>query len=111
MERINWKDFEKVELRVGEITKVEEFSEARNPAYKIWVNLGELGIKKSSAQITHHYNMEDLIGKQVLCVCNFPEKQIGSFLSEILITGFSDTNNNVILATTDKNVPIGAKLF
>ncbi|MDH5366299.1 MAG: tRNA-binding protein [Cyclobacteriaceae bacterium] len=111
MEQINWKDFEKIELRVGEITKVETFPEARNPAYKIWVNLGELGIKKSSAQITHHYEIGELIGKQVICVCNFPVKQIGSFLSEILITGFPDTNNNVILATSDKNVPNGVKLF
>ena len=111
MEKIEWSDFEKVELRIGTIVQVEPFPEARNPSYKVWVDLGELGRKKSSAQITHHYKIGDLVGKQVICVCNFKVKQIGPFLSEVLITGFPDTNNHVILATSDKNVPNGAKLY
>lgn len=108
---ISWNDFEKIELRVGTIIKVEEFPEARKPAYKLFIDLGELGVKKSSAQITNLYNQDDLIGKQVICVCNFPEKQIGPFRSEVLTTGFADANNNVILATTDKSTPNGARLF
>lgn len=111
MELINWNEFQKVDIRVGTITKVEEFPEARNPAYKVWVDLGEQGIKKSSAQITEHYHMSELIGKQVVCVCNFPDKQIGPFRSEVLITGFPDLNSDVILATVDKKVPNGSKLF
>ncbi|MDH5474441.1 MAG: tRNA-binding protein [Cyclobacteriaceae bacterium] len=111
MNTINWSDFEKIDFRAGTITKAEEFPEARNPSYKVWVDLGELGIKKSSAQITHHYTIDELIGKQVICVCNFPVKQIGPLLSEVLVTGFPDENNNVILATVDKNTPNGAKLY
>ena len=111
MTTISWSDFEKVEIRIGTIIQAQEFPEARNPAYKVWVDLGELGTKKSSAQITDHYNVDELLGKQVICICNFPAKQIGSFMSEVLVTGFPDANGNVVLATTDKNVPNGAKLF
>lgn len=111
MQIINWNDFEKVELRVGTITNVEEFPEARKPAYKVWVDLGpELGVLKSSAQITHHYTRQSLLNRQVVCVVNFPKKQIGPFQSEILITGFSDENGHIILATPEKWVPNGAKL-
>jgi tRNA-binding protein len=108
---INWQDFEKVELRAGTIVQAEPFESARKPAIKVWVDLGEWGIKKSSAQITHHYTPEQLIGRQVVCVVNFPPKQIGSFMSEVLVTGFLDTENRVVLCSIDKPVPNGAKLF
>lgn len=111
MNLINWNDFEKVQLRVGTVVRVEDFPEARKPAYKVWVDFGdELGMKKSSAQITHHYTKDSLLNKQVVCVVNFPEKQIGPFLSQILITGFADENGHIILAVPDQNVPNGAKL-
>ncbi len=112
MKNINWSDFEKVELRMGTITRVEEFPEARYPAFKIWVDFGpDIGIKKSSARITSLYQIKELINKQVLAVVNFPPKQIGPFLSECLITGFPDAQGQVVLATCDKPVPDGAKLF
>lgn len=111
MSKITWSDFEKVELRVGTILSVEDFPEAHRPAYKLTIDLGhEIGVKRSSAQITAHYTKEDLIGKQVLCVCNFPPKQIGPFVSEVLTTGFYDENNAVILASPDKPIQNGAKL-
>lgn len=106
---ISWKDFEKVELYAGTITRAEDFPEARKPAYKVWVDFGELGIKKSSVQITRLYKKEDLIGKQVICVLNFPPKQIASFFSEILVTGF-ETSDGVVLATTERKVPDGTKI-
>lgn len=110
VEAISWADFQKIELRIGTITQVEDFPEARRPAYKLWVDLGEeLGIKKSSAQITDLYTKDQLIGKQVLCVCNFPNKQIGPFMSEVLITGFH-TDSGVVLASSDQKVPNGMKL-
>lgn len=108
---ISWSTFEQVDLRVGTITRTELFPEARKPAYKIWVDLGSLGIKKSSAQITKHYALEELVGKQVVCIVNFGEKQIGPFLSQVLVSGFADENGDVILTTVDKKVPDGAKLF
>ena len=111
MQTIDYKDFDKIELRVGTITHVEIFEKARKPAYKIWIDLGEaLGTKKSSAQVTDHYSPKQLIGKQVLCVCNFPPKQIADFMSEVLVTGFTSENGGIILATVDGQVPNGAKL-
>ena len=108
---ITWSDFEKIELRVGTILTAEDFPEARRPAYKLTIDLGpELGIKRSSAQITQHYKKEELVGKQVLCVCNFPPKQVGPFMSEVLTTGFYDENSTVILASPDKPIQNGAKL-
>ena len=111
MDIISWADFEKVELRVGTIVDVENFPEARKPAYKLKVDFGdEIGIKKSSAQITDIYNREDLIGRQVLAVVNFPPRQIGPVRSECLVTGFHREDGAVVLVGPDSNVPNGAKL-
>jgi tRNA-binding protein len=111
MAEITWNDFEKVDLRVGTIIKVEDFPEAKKPAYKLEIDFGkELGIKKSSAQITEHYTKEDLLNKQVICVTNFSPRQIGPFISEVLTTGFYDENNHVILAQPERKAPNGSKL-
>lgn len=108
---ITWDDFEKVEIRIGTIVDVQDFPEARRPAYKIKVDLGpELGIKKSSAQVTDIYSKEEILGKQVLCVCNFPPKQVGPYMSEVLVTGFYNEDNKVVLATVERKVPNGARL-
>ncbi len=111
METISWADFEKVELRVGTIVDVEDFPEARKPAFKLKVDFGnEIGVKKSSAQITDLYNREDLIGRQVLAVINFPPRQIGPVRSECLVTGFHRDDGAVVLAEPESKVPNGAKL-
>lgn len=108
---IDWADFKKVQLRKGTILKAEKFPEARQPAYKVWVDFGlELGIMKTSAQITDHYLPDDLPGKAVMGVTNFPRKQIGSFMSEFLLVGFEDEHKAIILATCDPKVPDGALL-
>jgi tRNA-binding protein len=111
MDVINWADFEKVELRAGTIVEVIPFPEAKKPAWKLKVDFGELGLKWSSAQIITHYQAEDLIGKQIIGVVNFPKKQIGKFMSEFLVTGFPDENGAIVLATTERKVPNGAKLI
>jgi tRNA-binding protein len=111
MELINWHDFEKVELRAGTILEATDFSEARKPAYKLKVDFGEYGIKQSSAQITKHYIKEELVGKQIVAVINFPKKQIATFMSEFLVTGMADENGDIVLTTIDKPVPNGSKLI
>lgn len=111
MEEITWNDFEKVELRVGTIIEAFEYPEARKPAYKVKVDFGELGIKMSSAQITKHYTLEDLVGRQIIGVVNFPKKQIGKFMSEFLVTGFVDENGDIVLSAVERKVPNGSKLI
>ncbi|MDY7029407.1 MAG: tRNA-binding protein [Spirochaetota bacterium] len=112
MEPITWNDFERVELRTGTVVDAQEFAEARRPAYKLFIDFGpELGVKKSSAQITTLYTRQELIGKQVIAVLNFPPKQIGPIMSECLVTGFYDENGAVILAVPDRPVKNGSKLL
>lgn len=110
MELITWKDFEKVELHAGTIITVQDFPEAHKPAYKITADFGEYGIKHSSAQIVDLYTKEELINKQIIGVINFPEKQIGPFMSQFLVTGFHREDGKVVLSIPDKKVPNGAKL-
>jgi len=111
MELITWHDFEKVELRAGTILEVADFPEARKPAYKVKVDFGEYGIKWSSAQITKHYTKDELLGRQIIGVINFPKKQIATFMSEFLVTGMADENGDIVLTTIDKPVPNGSKLI
>jgi tRNA-binding protein len=111
MEEISWNDFEKVELRAGTILEVLEYPEARKPAYKVKVDFGELGIKMSSAQITALYTKEELVGRQIVGVLNFPRKQIGKFMSEFLVTGFADENGDIVLTTLYGKVPNGSKMI
>lgn len=109
---ISWSDFEKVDLRVGTILEAKDFPEARKPAYQLLVDFGdEIGLRKSSAQITALYAKDELIGRQVIAVINFPKKQIGKFMSECLVTGFEDEEGNVVLSTVERKVPNGTKLY
>ncbi|MEZ2335110.1 tRNA-binding protein [Mucilaginibacter sp. RCC_168] len=111
MDTITWHDFEQVELRIGTILEATTFPEARKPAFKVRVDFGEFGIKWSSAQITKHYTLDQLPGRQIIGVINFSKKQIGKFMSEFLVTGFADENGDIVLAAVDKPVPNGSKLI
>lgn len=109
---ITYGDFEKVDIRVGRITRAEPFPEARKPAFKLWVDFGpEIGEKRSSAQITKHYTLEELVGRQVLAVVNFPPRQIGPVMSEVLVLGVPDEEGAVVLIGPGHEVPLGGKLF
>ncbi len=112
METIAYSDFEKVDIRVGTIISAEDFPEARKSAYKLTIDFGaEIGVKKSSVQITKHYAKEELVGKQVIGVVNFLPKQIGPFVSEVLTLGVPDENGDVVLLSPTKETPLGGKMF
>ena len=111
MDIISFDDFTKIDIRVGLVVEAMDFPEARKPALKLKIDFGdELGIKKSSAQINFHYTPNDLLGKSILAVVNFSPRQIGKFMSEVLVLGLSDDNGNIVLITPDSAVPVGAKL-
>ena len=111
MDIVSFDDFTKIDIRVGSVVEAMDFPEARKPALKLKIDFGdELGIKKSSAQINYHYTPNDLLGKSVLAVVNFSPRQIGKFMSEVLVLGLSDNNGNIVLITPDSAVPVGAKL-
>jgi len=110
MSTINWEDFEKIDMRVGTILEVSDFPKARKPAYQLKIDFGELGTKKSSAQIVTLYEKEELIGKQVIAVINFPPKQIANFISECLVLGIYNENNDVVLLSPDKKTENGCKI-
>ena len=112
MQEIGWEDFSKVELRVGRISRAEPFPQARKPAYILHVDFGpDIGVRKSSAQVTALYTAEELVGRQVVAVVNFPRKQIGPLMSECLVTGFHDEDGNVALCVPDREVPLGTRLL
>ena len=110
MQTIEYIDFQKVDIRIGTIIKANAFPKATKPAYQLWVDLGPLGIKKSSAQITDLYLCEELIGRQVICICNLKPRQIANFISEVLVTGFSNAEGHIILASVDRQVANGETL-
>jgi tRNA-binding protein len=108
--QITYDDFARVDIRAGRIVRAEPFPEARKPAIKLWVDFGDLGVKRSSAQITAHYSPEALVGRLVLAVVNFPPRQIGPVLSEVLVLGLSDSEGRVVLIGPDQDVPLGARM-
>ncbi len=111
MAEITFDDFLKVDVRVGKVVRAEPYPEARKPAIKLWIDFGdEIGEKKSSAQITAHYTPETLVGKQVMAVVNFPPRQIGKFMSEVLVLGMPDADGEVVLVGPDQDVPLGGRL-
>jgi tRNA-binding protein len=108
---LTWAEFEKVDMRVGVVVDAQPFPEARRPAYKLWVDLGPLGVKRSSAQITQRYAAPELVGRLVIAVVNFPPKQIGPFMSEVLTLGVPDGSGQVALVVPERDVPLGERLF
>jgi len=110
MTTLAWSEFEKVDMRVGLVVRAEPFPEARTPAYKLWIDFGPLGQKQSSAQITDHYRPEDLVGRRVVCVVNFPPKRIGPFVSEVLVLGAYTDGHEVILLRPDRDVELGSRI-
>jgi len=110
MEVISWPDFEKVQLCVGTVLAAEDLPNARKPAYVLTVDFGPLGVKRSSAQITKHYTKVELVGRQVVAVINFPPKQVGSVMSECLVTGFPDANGDIVLTAVERPLPNGSRL-
>ena len=111
MDTITYDQFSAVDIRTGKVLRVEEFAKARGPSYKLWIDFGELGEKKSSAQLTTHYTPEALIGKLVLAVVNFPPRQIADFMSEVLVLGVPDGNGEVVLVCPDQSTPLGGRLY
>jgi tRNA-binding protein len=107
---ITWADFEKVDIRVGVVTDAKDFPEGRRPAYRLWIDFGPLGVRRSSAQITRHYRPEDLLGRHVIAVVNFPPRQIGPFVSEVLVLGAYDAAGEVILLRPDADLDGGARI-
>jgi tRNA-binding protein len=111
VDEISFDDFLKVDVRVGTVLRAETYPEARKPAIKLWIDFGDdIGEKKTSAQITAHYSPERLIGKQVMAVVNFPPRQIGKFMSEVLVLGMPDENGGIVLVGPDQSVPVGGRL-
>ncbi|WP_294930201.1 tRNA-binding protein [uncultured Paracoccus sp.] len=109
---ISYDDFAAVDIRVGRILRAEPFAQARKPAFKLWIDFGpQIGERKSSAQITRHYTIESLIGRQVLAVVNFPPRQIGPFMSEVLVLGAPDADGEVVLLAPDHDVPLGGRMY
>ncbi len=111
MTQISYDYFEKVDIRVGKIIKAEDFPKARKPAYKLWIDFGDLGLKKSSAQITNLYTKDDLIGRRIIAVVNFPPRQIADFVSEVLVLGVVLDNDEVVLVQPDTDVPLGKRIL
>jgi tRNA-binding protein len=111
MAQITYGDFEKVEIRVGKVIKVEDFPKARKPAYKLWIDFGEFGVKKSSAGITKLYKKEELVGQLITAVTNFPHRQVADFMSEVLVLGVVLDNNEVVLIQPDRNVQLGLRIL
>lgn len=111
MADISFDEFLKVDIRVGRVVEAQPFPEARKPSIKLWVDFGgDIGVRKSSAQITRHYAVEEIVGKQVMAVVNFPPRQIGPFMSEILVLGLPDENGEIVLIGPDQDVPIGGRM-
>lgn len=108
---ISYDDFSRVEMRAGRIERAEPFPEARNPAYRLWIDFGELGVKRSSAQVTAHYSAEELVGRMVVAVTNFPPKQIANFMSEVLVLGVPSERGEVVLLSPERDVPVGGRVY